>query len=46
VNTVDPSFFAENIRFGYEQRKARHFDKNEEPMEIVPFIHELIKSSS
>ena len=46
MNTVDPAFFSENIRWGYEQRKQRHFDKGEEPVPMVGFIHELIKGSN
>lgn len=46
MNTLDTDFFIENIRAGYEQRKARRFDKGEEPIEIIPLIHELIKNSN
>jgi hypothetical protein len=34
VNTLDPNYFIENIRSGYEQRKIRHSDRNEQKMEM------------
>lgn len=46
MNTIDHDFFAENIRFGYEQRKVRHFDKNEQPIEMDQFLYDLIKGSN
>ena len=46
INTIDPEFFIENIRFGYEQRKNRHADKSDSAIEIVPEILNLLKSSN
>jgi hypothetical protein len=46
VNTVDPAFFEKNIKAGYQQRKERHFDKDEQPLKMVPYIYELIKNSN
>lgn len=34
VNTIDPTFFMENIRSGYEQRKHRHADKHDSKIEM------------
>ena len=46
MNAVDPAFFQETIRAGYQQRKERHFDKDEQPLEMVEFFYDLIKSSN
>ena len=46
MNTVDPAFFEKNIKAGYQQRKERHFDKDEQPLKMVPYIYELIKNSN
>jgi hypothetical protein len=46
VNTIDTSFFLENIHAGYQQRKERQADRGKEPVEIVSHIYEIIKNSS
>lgn len=46
MNTIDPSFFPENIRAGYEQRKIRHVDKTETKMQMDAGLFELIMGSN
>ena len=46
MSTVDPDFFQKNIKAGYQQRKERHFDKDEEPLQMVPYIYDLIRNSN
>ena len=46
MNTIDPDFFAENIRAGYEQRKIRHVDKTETRMQMDADLFGLIMGSN
>ena len=46
MNTIDPSFFPENIRAGYVQRKIRHVDKTETKMQMDAGLFELIMGSN
>ena len=45
MNTLDPVFFSQNIRSGYEQRLERHANKGQEAVEIDVGIFELIRDS-
>ena len=45
MNTLDPVFFTQNIRSGYEQRLERHANKGQEAVEIDVNIYELIRDS-
>ena len=46
VNTLDPNYFIENIRSGYEQRKIRHSDRNEQKMEMDESLYNLLMGSN
>jgi hypothetical protein len=46
VNTLDSSFFVENIRTGYQLRKEHQADRGKEPVEIAAHIYEIIKNSN
>ena len=46
MNTLDPSYFIENIKSGYEQRKIRHSDRNEQKMEMDQSLYNLLMGSN
>jgi hypothetical protein len=46
VNTVDPSYFRENIKWAYKQRKDFKVQKEQKKCEMSTFMYELIKSSN
>ena len=46
INTIDPHFFIENIKSGYEMRKNRHADKSDQPIEMSTEMYQLIMNSN
>ena len=46
MNTLDPSYFIEKIRSGYEQRKIRNSDRNEQKMEMDQSLYNLLMGSN
>ena len=46
VNSVMPSFFEENIRNGYKQRKENEAEKKQRKFEVTTFMYKLITSSN
>ena len=46
MNTIEPGFFLENIKAGYEARKIRHSDKMNSQFMIDTEIYALLKGSN
>ena len=46
INTIDPSFFIANIKNGYDMRKTRHFEKNNQPITMAQEMYNLVMNSN
>ena len=46
VNSVDPTFFQENISNGYKQRKEHDAEKRARKFEVTKLMYDLIKGSN
>jgi hypothetical protein len=46
VNTIDPTYFPENIKEAYRLRKIHHADKSDSKLEIEADLFKLLMSSN
>lgn len=46
INSIDQRFFIENIRNGYDERKARHDNMGDKPITMAVEMYNLIMGSS